>query len=146
MSHLTECVVPALVEGAQVPSASELPEDLRPLTRRHAVELSEGAWGSQVGQLMDSLERARVPSPVGERAAWSVHVRNISRRERVLAMVATVKAEDAADLALPVILTTPSGDAQGLLRFGVKGLVGPLKWLTLDVDDQRVYTEGDPDS
>ncbi len=172
-------VVPALVEGAQVPSASELPEDLRALTRRHAVELSEGAWGSQVGQLIDSLVRARVPSPVGERAAWSVHVRNISPRERVLelrgrgsehlltvfcgvvqptvtldgirvptfrAMLATVKSEDSAELALPITLTSPSGVSEGLLRFQSKGFIGPLKWLTLDVDDQRIYTEGDPGS
>jgi hypothetical protein len=51
-------VVPVLVAGASMPSAAELPEDLQPLARRHAVELSETAWGAQVNQLIDALERA----------------------------------------------------------------------------------------
>jgi ketosteroid isomerase-like protein len=51
-------VVPVLVAGAQMPSSSELPKDLKPLSRRHAVELTEAGWNSQVTQLLDSLERA----------------------------------------------------------------------------------------
>jgi hypothetical protein len=51
-------VVPALVAGASMPSAADLPEDLQALTRRHAVELSETAWAAQVNQLLDALERS----------------------------------------------------------------------------------------
>src|ERR1051325_2035694 len=51
-------VVPVLVEGASMPSAAELPEDLQALARRHAVELSESAWHAQVGQLIDALDRS----------------------------------------------------------------------------------------
>ena len=41
-----------------MPSSSELPEDVRALTRRHAAYLSETAWSAQVTQLIDSLEHA----------------------------------------------------------------------------------------
>src|SRR3954464_3761239 len=33
-------VVPVLVQGASLPSAAELPEELRPLVQRHAVKLT----------------------------------------------------------------------------------------------------------
>jgi TIR domain/WD domain, G-beta repeat len=58
-------VVPVLVGGATMPSAADLPEDLRALARRHAVELSESAWAAQVTQLIDALKRAlaRTPQP-----------------------------------------------------------------------------------
>jgi TIR domain len=49
-------VIPVLVEGARMPSAADLPEDLQALARRHAVELSESAWNPQVRQLIDVLE------------------------------------------------------------------------------------------
>jgi frataxin-like iron-binding protein CyaY len=51
-------VVPVLVSGASMPSAADLPEDLQPLARRHAIELSETAWLAQVNQLIDALERS----------------------------------------------------------------------------------------
>jgi tetratricopeptide (TPR) repeat protein len=51
-------VVPVLVQGASIPLAADLPEDVRPLRRRHAVELSEGAWTVQVKALVGSLERS----------------------------------------------------------------------------------------
>jgi class 3 adenylate cyclase len=48
-------VIPVLVQGAKMPSSAELPDDLKGLARRHAVELSETAWGAQLGLLMDAL-------------------------------------------------------------------------------------------
>jgi TIR domain-containing protein len=55
-------VVPVLVEGARMPSADDLPEDVKMLARRHAVELSETAWTPQLGQLIDSLAAAPPPT------------------------------------------------------------------------------------
>jgi hypothetical protein len=114
--------------------------------------------------LIDSLEHARDPRPVGERAAWTElrgrgaeHLLTVFcgvvqptvtldgiRVPTFRAMLATVKAEDSAELALPITLTSPSGLSEGLLRFQSKGFIGALKWLTLDLDEQRVYTEGGP--
>lgn len=50
-------VIPALVAGATMPRAEQLPEDLRPLARRNALELSHGRWRYDVDRLATSLEQ-----------------------------------------------------------------------------------------
>lgn len=50
-------VVPVLVEGALMPPLESLPEDLRPLARRQAVELRDSRWASDVEALIAVLER-----------------------------------------------------------------------------------------
>jgi hypothetical protein len=50
-------VVPILVEGALMPTGDDLPEDLRALTRRQAVELRDSRWDADVEDLIASLER-----------------------------------------------------------------------------------------
>jgi pyruvate/2-oxoglutarate dehydrogenase complex dihydrolipoamide acyltransferase (E2) component len=37
-------VFPVLVDGATIPSPEDLPEDIRPLARRYAIEMSEARW------------------------------------------------------------------------------------------------------
>jgi hypothetical protein len=49
-------VIPALVNKAQMPRPEQLPEDLHPLTRRNALELSDGRWRYDVGRLTDSVD------------------------------------------------------------------------------------------
>lgn len=44
-------VIPVLVEGALPPSAESLPEELRALSRRQAIELSSERWNYDVGRL-----------------------------------------------------------------------------------------------
>jgi hypothetical protein len=61
--------IPVLVSGARMPRKELLPEPLRPLTRRNALELSEARWGYDVGRLFGALDellpsdRARPPVP-----------------------------------------------------------------------------------
>lgn len=50
-------VIPALVDEAQMPKAEQLPEEMRPLARRNALELSDGRWRYDVGRLNDTLEQ-----------------------------------------------------------------------------------------
>ncbi|HEV7563212.1 MAG TPA: toll/interleukin-1 receptor domain-containing protein [Solirubrobacterales bacterium] len=49
-------VIPALVGKAQMPRAVQLPEELEPLARRNALELSDGRWRYDVGRLTDTLD------------------------------------------------------------------------------------------
>jgi hypothetical protein len=51
-------VIPALVEGARMPGAAELPDDLKALARWQAHELSDSRWDYDIGRLMDALARA----------------------------------------------------------------------------------------
>jgi TIR domain len=48
--------IPVLVSGARMPRKELLPEPLRPLTRRNALELSEARWGYDVGRLFGTLD------------------------------------------------------------------------------------------
>jgi hypothetical protein len=49
--------IPALVAGARMPRREELPEPLQPLTRRNALELSDGRWAYDVGRLNARLDQ-----------------------------------------------------------------------------------------
>ena len=50
-------VIPLLVQGAAMPSADELPDDLAPLARRNAFELHDTSWRDDVRRLTSTLER-----------------------------------------------------------------------------------------
>jgi hypothetical protein len=48
-------VIPALVGGARLPAASELPDDIRELARRQAYELSDSRWTADSRRLIAAL-------------------------------------------------------------------------------------------
>jgi hypothetical protein len=48
-------VLPVLVEGAKMPSASALPSDLRELTAHQALELSDNRWDYDVDRLVAAI-------------------------------------------------------------------------------------------
>jgi hypothetical protein len=50
-------VVPVLVQGASMPSADELPNDLAALARRNAFEMHDTSWGADLQRLVTGLER-----------------------------------------------------------------------------------------
>src|SRR5829696_5900846 len=50
-------VVPVLVQGASMPSATELPDDLTALARRNAFELHDNSWREGVWRLITRLEK-----------------------------------------------------------------------------------------
>jgi hypothetical protein len=51
-------VIPALVQDAEIPDKEDLPEPLRRLVRRQALELSDTRWDHDVDALIRELERA----------------------------------------------------------------------------------------
>jgi TIR domain len=50
-------VIPVLVHDATMPSEEQLPESLRALARRHAIELSDARWSTDIDRLASVLER-----------------------------------------------------------------------------------------
>ncbi len=56
-------VIPVLVNGAVMPSPTDLPEDLQGLTRRHAQELSSSRWKYDSEQLTSVLSKFIEPKP-----------------------------------------------------------------------------------
>lgn len=49
-------VVPVLIHGAAMPSESELPEDLKPLAHRQALEMGDASWDAGYEQLLGVIE------------------------------------------------------------------------------------------
>jgi hypothetical protein len=50
-------VIPLLVQGAPMPRADELPDDLAPLARRHAFELHDSSWKDDLQRFINTVER-----------------------------------------------------------------------------------------
>jgi len=48
-------VVPVLVDGASMPTAEQLPDDLKPLARRNAIELRNQVFGRDADALADNI-------------------------------------------------------------------------------------------
>jgi len=57
-------VVPVLVEGASMPHIDDLPDDLKSLTRRQAIEISHKQWESSTGELIRTLEGLLANTPM----------------------------------------------------------------------------------
>lgn len=48
-------VVPVLVEGARMPAEADLPDPLKPLARRNALDLTDERWDYDVGSLVGAI-------------------------------------------------------------------------------------------
>jgi len=49
-------VIPVLVQGATMPRADALPEDLRPLSRRSALSAPDEQWTAEIDALIERIE------------------------------------------------------------------------------------------
>lgn len=68
-------VVPMLLDGAALPKEEELPEPLRPLMRRHALELRDASFDADIGRLTARLRRiGTIVAATSQRAEDSGHV------------------------------------------------------------------------
>ena len=74
-------VIPVLIQGASMPGASALPENLKPLAMRNAIELSSTRFHADADRLVEAIERAmdeaererNTPAPVPPSAFRSLH-------------------------------------------------------------------------
>lgn len=51
-------VIPVLVEGAEMPGSDVLPDDLKALARRNAIELTDKRWEFDISKLVETLNKA----------------------------------------------------------------------------------------
>lgn len=64
-------VVPVLVGGAVMPQIADLPDDLKSLTRRQAIEINHKQWEASTGELIRTLESILKVPPVNTVAKTS---------------------------------------------------------------------------
>jgi hypothetical protein len=50
-------VVPVLIDGAELPDESALPDDLKPLVRRQKLDVDDARWRGDLAKLVDTLAR-----------------------------------------------------------------------------------------
>jgi hypothetical protein len=56
--------IPVLVAGARMPNREDLPPELRPITRRNALELGDQRWRYDVERLISTLDELLAESPL----------------------------------------------------------------------------------
>jgi len=67
-------VIPVLVRGAQMPTAEQLPDDLKELAYRNCIELTHARWRSDIPLLIEALRRllgnqaGAIAGPAGPRS------------------------------------------------------------------------------
>ena len=88
-------VIPVLVQGAQMPQATDLPEDLKRLASRNALEISDTRFRSDVDRLIEALE-----APTQERPTGGVFV----GQDQEMSAVKAALADTLADLGRLVML------------------------------------------
>jgi hypothetical protein len=100
-------VIPVLIAGAAMPTADVLPDDLKPLVRRQALEIRDGRWSSDAAELVNAV-------------AKQLHVPAIdaARRPRVrwaaIAGAALVVAALAASIPYALSLNRSRGEPPAL--------------------------------
>lgn len=71
-------VLPVLLPGAQMPAEADLPETLKPLARRNAMDLTDVNWDADIGRLANALglpgRRPVWPLALGGAAAGAIAI------------------------------------------------------------------------
>ncbi len=80
-------VIPVLVDGATMPTEDALPELLRPLALRNAIDVSNSRFASDVARLADAVSKA-----LGDSASLGSWTRVRSRRPVLYSLLGSVSA------------------------------------------------------
>ena len=74
-------VIPVLVEGAPVPEVDQLPDDLKALVRRNAIEVSHSRFNADFGRRVKAIERV-LENADAERKRREKELLEVEQREK----------------------------------------------------------------
>jgi len=94
-------VVPVLVEGAEMPRATDLPEGLQRLSRINAIELSDQRWSSDIERLANEIKRIEAHQQERANRAREQQEREAAEAATATAAAAVAAEEGAANLPEP---------------------------------------------
>jgi uncharacterized protein (DUF2141 family) len=97
-------LVPLLERGAVMPDADDLPDDLKPLARRNALEISDVGFSEDVARLITSLRRIWENDRRGNSVSGNEMVRELQK----------MMDSDADDTREPV--SSPAASASAVVR------------------------------
>ena len=110
-------VIPVLVGGAPPPKKDDLPPDLSPLTRRHALEVTDGRWDYDLGVLVKTITRvfAAPESPAREAEVTPTEppATEATRSRRNARVPVAVAGVTLAVVAVAAVLLVSGGDDGG---------------------------------
>ena len=103
-------VFPVLVDKAKPPSSAALPDELRPLAGRQAIELTNERWNYDVGRLLLALEEEVGPTepPVAQTQPTEGSRSGGARRKLTIALIAAGVASALAIAGVTAGLATRS--------------------------------------
>ncbi|MBP5998395.1 MAG: toll/interleukin-1 receptor domain-containing protein [Azonexus sp.] len=111
-------VVPVLVGGAVMPLAAELPEELKALTRRQAIEINHKQWEASTGELIRTLESILKTPPADAAASKQPsadpHAAKVSAASGSMAGNAAATQGNSRRWALPAVIAAVALVAAGL--------------------------------
>lgn len=139
-------VIPVLVEGVQMPAGDDLPDDLKLLARRNAIELTDKRWEYDVSQLIDTLNKALNVRPSSEppppkpqpspspakgwkKWAWGIGV--------LFILVAAYHAEEDAAVPVGPAIPDPPGQRPTVALLSLSG-----GWQDAEGGHYRVIQQG----
>lgn len=108
-------VIPVLVAGARMPEPEDLPEGIRPLARRNALEMSDLRWRFDIGRLIETLE---------------THLADVTGVHPTTAERAVEAPKEAGGPSLPLLLLT------GVIAAGLAGVIGRLVGQAIPTGEQ----------
>jgi hypothetical protein len=129
-------VVPVLVNGAQMPTADQLPEEIKPLALRHGLELSDQRWSYDVGRLVDSLRP--LDGPVEPRAEKPAPAPAPARGRRVY--IAAIAAVAVVLAVVTVVLVTGGGADQETATNATLNTTGTFEPSELSLAPGTIFT------
>ena len=95
--RLGKRVIPVLLQGADLPAAADLPDDLRALVNRQALSLRDEAWTQDAGRLADAIGRPFAWGQLALRAVLFATAAVIATKYAVSALAPN--ADNQLDLA-----------------------------------------------
>ena len=130
-------VIPVLVAGAQMPDPDDLPEGLRALTRRNALELSDMRWRYDVGRLNATLDQlvadtSTMPVSTGASPTTTTGATDPATPTGATAPGAPIAATAPGAPAAARLHSTARLFIEGMLVAGAAALVA--RWLADPID------------
>jgi len=117
-------VIPVLVEGAAMPAEESLPEVLRSLARRQAVDLRDSRWDADIENLMQVLERVLAMPPAPAPAPTPPPAAAASKASEPVAEKPVDEANEADDSRHPRGLWLAAVAALVVLGAGIAYFIG----------------------
>jgi hypothetical protein len=118
--RLGKRVIPVLLQGAELPTAESLPDDLRALVNRQALSLRDEAWTADAGRLADAIGRPFAWGQAALRAVLFIAVAVIFTQYAVGTLAP--EADNQLELARGIIagLLALYGGVEGFLWLKVR--------------------------